>query len=96
MKKVIHTVDKVIYTMKIVFHTTHHEVIHTVDITIFIVGSGSSWLDLLPFRAALSVINMVFQELKVVDSIYCFTSRSRICHLYGDVTIAGEGLQNLA
>jgi hypothetical protein len=28
--------------------------------------------------------------------IYCFTSRSRIFHLYGDVTIAGEGLQNLS
>jgi hypothetical protein len=27
--------------------------------------------------------------------IYCFTSRSRIFHLYGEVTIAGEGLQNL-
>jgi hypothetical protein len=27
--------------------------------------------------------------------IYCFTSRSRIFHLYGDVTIAGKGLQNL-
>jgi hypothetical protein len=27
--------------------------------------------------------------------IYCFTSRWRIFHLYGDVTIAGEGLQNL-
>jgi hypothetical protein len=27
--------------------------------------------------------------------IYCFTSHSRICHLYGDVTISGEGLQNL-
>jgi hypothetical protein len=27
--------------------------------------------------------------------IYCFTSRSRIFHLYGDVTIAGEWLQNL-
>jgi hypothetical protein len=26
--------------------------------------------------------------------IYGFTSRSRILHLYGDVTIAGEGLQN--
>jgi hypothetical protein len=26
---------------------------------------------------------------------YCFTSRSRIFHLYGDVTIAGEGMQNL-
>jgi hypothetical protein len=26
---------------------------------------------------------------------YCFTSRSIIFHLYGDVTIAGEGLQNL-
>jgi hypothetical protein len=27
--------------------------------------------------------------------IYCFMSRSRIFHLYGDVTIAYEGLQNL-
>jgi hypothetical protein len=27
--------------------------------------------------------------------IYCFTFRSRIFHLYGDVTITGEGLQNL-
>jgi hypothetical protein len=27
--------------------------------------------------------------------IYGLTSRSRIFHLYGDVTIAGEGLQNL-
>jgi hypothetical protein len=27
--------------------------------------------------------------------IYCFTSRSRIFQLYGDVTIAEEGLQNL-
>jgi hypothetical protein len=26
---------------------------------------------------------------------YSFTSRSRIFHLYGDVTIAGEGLQSL-
>jgi hypothetical protein len=26
--------------------------------------------------------------------VYGFTSRSRIFHLYGDVTIAGEGLQN--
>jgi hypothetical protein len=26
---------------------------------------------------------------------YGFTSRSRIFHLYGEVTIAGEGLQNL-
>jgi hypothetical protein len=27
--------------------------------------------------------------------VYCFTSHSRIFHLYGDVTITGEGLQNL-
>jgi hypothetical protein len=27
--------------------------------------------------------------------IYGFTFRSRIFHLYGDVTNAGEGLQNL-
>jgi hypothetical protein len=28
-------------------------------------------------------------------NICCFTSRSRISHLHEDVTIAGEGLQNL-
>jgi hypothetical protein len=28
-------------------------------------------------------------------NIYGFTSHSRIFHLYGDVTFAGEGLQNL-
>jgi hypothetical protein len=27
--------------------------------------------------------------------IYCFMSRSRIFHLYGNITITGEGLQNL-
>jgi hypothetical protein len=27
--------------------------------------------------------------------IYSFTYRSRIFHLYGDITIVGEGLQNL-
>jgi hypothetical protein len=27
--------------------------------------------------------------------VYGFTYRSRIFHFYGDVTIAGEGLQNL-
>jgi hypothetical protein len=27
--------------------------------------------------------------------VHGFTSRSRIFHLYGDVTIAGEGWQNL-
>jgi hypothetical protein len=27
--------------------------------------------------------------------IYSFTSSSRIFHLYGDITTAGEGLQNL-
>jgi hypothetical protein len=30
-----------------------------------------------------------------IDFFYGFTSRSRIFHLYGEVTIAGEGLQNL-
>jgi hypothetical protein len=40
------------------------------------------------------------QQLHVewlIDSFisYGFTSRSRIFHVYGDVTIAGEGLQNL-
>jgi hypothetical protein len=35
------------------------------------------------------------QWLSASALIYCFTSRSRIFHLYGDVTITGEGLQNL-
>jgi hypothetical protein len=35
---------------------------------------------------------MAAQDLLI---IYCFTSRSRIFHLYGEVTIGGEGLQNL-
>jgi hypothetical protein len=36
-------------------------------------------------------------EKRLIDWLidYCFTSRSIIFHLYGDVTIAGEGLQNL-
>jgi hypothetical protein len=37
------------------------------------------------------------QDIVQVDVIFLFTSRSRIFHLYeyGDVTITGEGLQNL-
>jgi hypothetical protein len=31
----------------------------------------------------------------VIMIVYGFTARSRIFHLYGDVTIAGEGLLNL-
>jgi hypothetical protein len=31
----------------------------------------------------------------MIDFFYGFTSHSRIFHLYGNVTIAGEGLQNL-
>ena len=40
---------------------------------------------------------MMFMKDWLIDwlIIYGFTSRSRIFHLYGDVTIAGEGLQNL-
>jgi hypothetical protein len=36
-------------------------------------------------------------KYKMIDwlIIYSFTSRSKFFHLYGDVTIAGEGLQNL-
>jgi hypothetical protein len=42
-------------------------------------------------RTALS-----YQSPLTIDRlICCFTSRSRIFHLYGDVTITGEGLQNL-
>jgi hypothetical protein len=34
-------------------------------------------------------------EIDYLLIIYCFMSHSRIFHLYGDVTITGEGLQNL-
>jgi hypothetical protein len=39
----------------------------------------------------MDIISFVF----VCFFIYCFTSRSRIFHLYGDVIITGEGRQNL-
>jgi hypothetical protein len=41
-----------------------------------------------------SVVSLISSSLEWLI-IYCFTSRSRIFHLYGDVTITGEGLQNL-
>jgi hypothetical protein len=45
------------------------------------------------FKFYFRVLNKVILDWLI---IYCFTSRSRIFHLYGDViTIAGEGLQNL-
>ena len=40
------------------------------------------------------IIYMNKTNIKFLN-IYGFTSRSRILHVYGDVTIAGEGLQNL-
>ena len=36
-----------------------------------------------------------FVKITFFGLIYGFTSHSRIFHLYGDITIAGEGLQNL-
>jgi hypothetical protein len=36
---------------------------------------------------------LLFADMRLI--IFSFTSRLRIFHLYGDVTIAGEGLQNL-
>jgi hypothetical protein len=35
------------------------------------------------------------KQVHVYLHIYCSTSRTRIFHLYGDLTITGEGLQNL-
>jgi hypothetical protein len=45
-------------------------------------------------------LNNIFQRHYIKREIgwlviYGFTSCSRIFHLYGDVTMAGEGLQNL-
>jgi hypothetical protein len=37
----------------------------------------------------------IFTCVNIGIDYFDFTSRSRIFHLYGDVTIAGEGLQNL-
>jgi hypothetical protein len=42
-----------------------------------------------------SFIYSLFIYLSIDLFIYCFTSFSRIFHLYGDITITGEGLQNL-
>jgi hypothetical protein len=44
-----------------------------------------------------SAESILFNSWSPIDwlIIYGFTSRSRIFHLYGYVTIAGEGLQNL-
>jgi hypothetical protein len=39
--------------------------------------------------------SFLWQHVQIRLIIYGFTSRSRIFHLYGDVTTAGEGLQNL-
>jgi hypothetical protein len=44
------------------------------------------FLDYIPERAGRMIDWLI---------IYGFTLRSRIFHFYGDVTIAGEGLQNL-
>jgi hypothetical protein len=44
---------------------------------------------------SLDMTHVEFFKSKFKVIIYCFRSRSRIFHLYGDVTIAGEGLQNL-
>jgi hypothetical protein len=42
-------------------------------------------------------LNATISQVRMIDwlIIYGFTSRSRIFHLYGDVTITCEGLQNL-
>jgi hypothetical protein len=39
----------------------------------------------------------IYLKVWLIDwlTVYCFPSRSRIFHLYGDVTIAGKRLQNL-
>jgi hypothetical protein len=44
----------------------------------------------------LRYLDVEFMEITIDWLIIsCFTSRSRIFYLYGDVTIIGEGLQNL-
>jgi hypothetical protein len=52
-------------------------------------GDGSDFECGLPRRGPVTLD--VLQRLII---IYSFKSRSRVFHLYGDVTIAGEGLQN--
>ena len=46
-------------------------------------------------RAAIDRLSAISFEDSDWLIIYGFTSHSRIFHLYGDVTIAGEGLQHL-
>jgi hypothetical protein len=42
-----------------------------------------------------TAINISLKDVGFVLFIYCSTSHSRVFHLYGDVTIAHERLQNL-
>jgi hypothetical protein len=42
----------------------------------------------------LFLIDNIILLIYGISDYYGFMSRSRIFHLYGDVTIAGEGLQN--
>jgi hypothetical protein len=42
-----------------------------------------------------TLVNKIIVDMFDWLIIYSFTSRSRIFNLHGDVTIAGEGLQNL-
>jgi hypothetical protein len=44
------------------------------------------------YRELLPIVYIYMSYSWLID--YCFTSRSRIFHLYGDVTISDEGLQN--
>jgi hypothetical protein len=50
-----------------------------------------SWCLLLQKLIKERKISSIFDIMRMTD----FTSHSRIFHLYGDITIAGEGLQNL-
>jgi hypothetical protein len=47
------------------------------------------------WKGSSKIVEYVFNSMIDWLIIYGFTSRSRIFHLYGDVTIASEGLQNL-
>jgi hypothetical protein len=57
-------------------------------------STSSSWSSSVS-TSSLIVSSVSFDRLIDWLIVYGFTSLSRIFHLYGDVTIAGEGLQNL-
>jgi hypothetical protein len=61
------------------------------------IPAARAWYNRLLFKIITIFNNCIIVKSYKMDRLilYCFTSRSRVFHLYGDVTIVCEGLQNL-